>query len=70
MKRFPYLYPVSRIYDVASDRIFYLLSPDFNRSRSLVEVLVGDIRLDSLADAIGFVDENAGTNALEASLAA
>ena len=64
------LYPVSRIYDVASDRIFYLLSPDFNRSRSLVEVLMSDIRLDSLADAIGFVDENAGTNALEASLAA
>ena len=55
-------YRVSRIYDVSSDRIFYLLSPDFNRGRSLAEVLVCDIRLDSLADAIGFVDENAGTN--------
>ena len=55
-------YRVSRIYNVSSDRIFYLLSPDFNRSRSLAEVLVCDIRLDSLADAIGFVDENAGTN--------
>ncbi len=61
-------YAVSRIFDVASDRIFYLLSPDFNRSRSLAEVLVCDIRLDSLADAIGFVDENAGTNALRAFL--
>ena len=61
-------YAVSRIFDVASDRIFYLLSPDFNRSRPLVEALVCDIRFKSLADAIGFVDENAGTNALRAFL--